>query len=85
MASLFKLIGDPCKSMWNSPVELLLGFLSKINNSHLEIFVPNLLNFFSNSVVFISFAMEEEDFQPPEICVVENETTWRMDLPENHG
>ena len=35
MASLFNLIGDPCKSMWNSPVELLLGFLSKINNSHL--------------------------------------------------
>ena len=29
--------------------------------------------------------MEEEDFQPPEICVVGNETTWRMDLPENHG
>ena len=70
MASLFNLIGDPCKSMWNSPVELLLGFLSKINNSHLKILVPNLLNFFSNSVVFISFAMEEEDFQPPEICVV---------------
>ena len=47
--------------------------------------VPNLLNFFSNSVVFISFAMEEEELQPPEICVVGNETTWRMDLPENHG
>ena len=47
--------------------------------------VPNLLTFFSNSVVFISFAMEEEELQPPEICVVGNETTWRMDLPENHG
>ena len=47
--------------------------------------VPNLLNFFSNSVVFISFAMEEEELQPPEICGVGNETTWRMDLPENHG
>ena len=29
MASLFNLIGDPCKSMWNSPVELLLGLLPK--------------------------------------------------------
>ena len=58
---------------------------SKINNSHLYIFVPNLLNFFSNSVVFISFAIEGEDFQPPEICVVGNQTTWRMDMPENHG
>ena len=48
-------------------------------------FVSNLLNFFSNSVVFISFAMEEEELQPPETCVVGNETTWRMDLPENHG
>ena len=36
--------------------------------------VPNLLTFFNNSVVFISFAMEEE-LQPPEICVVGNETT----------
>ena len=34
IASLNKLFPDPCKSMWNSPVELLLGFLSKINNSH---------------------------------------------------
>ena len=29
MTSLFNLIGDPGKSMWNSPVELLLGFLTK--------------------------------------------------------
>ena len=70
-------------------VELSSGVTFRLSskNKHQPslIFVPNLLNFFSNSVVFISFAMEEEELQPPKICVVGNETTWRMDLPENHG
>ena len=68
----------------SSGITFRLSFQNKQQPS-LNFFFPNLLNFSSNSVVFISFAMEEEDFQPPEICVVGNETTWRMDLPENHG
>ena len=27
----------------------------------------------------------EEDLDVPEITVVGNPTTWKMDLPENHG
>ena len=29
--------------------------------------------------------MEEEELAPPDITVVGNETTWKMDLPDNHG
>ena len=35
-ASLFNLIEDPCKSMWSSSVELLLGLLPKTNSSHFD-------------------------------------------------
>ena len=70
-------------------VELFSGVTLRLSSKNKQQpslnFVLNLLNFFSNSVVFISLAMEEEELQPPEICVVGNETTWRMDLPENHG
>ena len=69
-------------------VELSSGVIFRLsfqNKQQPFLNVQNLLNFSSNSVVFTSFAMEEEDFQPPEICVVGNETTWRMDLPDNHG
>ena len=85
MAGLLYLFGEPCKSMWNSPVELLSGLLPKTNNSHFEFLVLNLLNFFSILISFNSVAMEEEELEAPEICVVGNETTWKMDLPENHG
>ena len=75
MASLLNLFEDPCKSMWSSSVESLLGYLPKNKQQPSLNSVPNLLTFFNNSVVFISFAMEEEELQPPEICVVGNETT----------
>ena len=58
----------------SSGVTFRLSFQNKQQPS-LNFFFQNLLNFSSNSVVFTSFAMEEEDFQPPEICVVGNETT----------
>ena len=67
----------------SSGVTFRLSFQNKQQPS--LIFCFKFSKLFQCSVVSSCSTMEEEELEAPEICVVGNETTWRMDLPDNHG
>ena len=90
IASLFDLIEDPCKSMWNSSEEVQFSFDFICKCSKFSTIVFNLQNTARFGYFYFKFTMAGldtggEQFDVPEICVVGNPTTWKLDLPPNHG
>ena len=97
MASLFNLIGDPCKSMWNSSVELDL-FSSAISKF---IFLQILDYFFWITCVLCVFCsllcwiimasapekakMSQDEPTKVTITYPADEERWDKDLPVEHG
>ena len=90
MTSLFNLIEDPCKSMWNSSVKLLLGFLPKQTASIFKLKFSNFQissrssSFWSVTDQFLTATMAQAMIQGM-VKVLGNPSTWIHPLPDNHG
>ena len=97
MASLFNLIGDPCKSMWNSSVKLDLfssAIFKVLFSSYFGLFSLDccVLCVFCSLLYWIIMAsapkfpkMSQEEPTKVTITYPADEEHWDRDLPIEHG